>query len=110
MDRELMKHDRWSAVDFSLFYHSFDPIEIHMLTVAEPIHFQHLSIDLKCLFISKQSMLQTISHADIIISDPFHNNTLKSAEFPHVVLFRREKSVEVCVDPTVVVSRRNADM
>lgn len=44
-----MKHDRRYTVDFSLFYLGFDPIKIAMLGLAK------LSIDLKRLFIPKQS-------------------------------------------------------
>lgn len=35
MDRKLMKHDRWSTADSSLFYLDFDPVKIPTLTLAK---------------------------------------------------------------------------
>lgn len=80
-------------MDFSLFYLGFDPINIAMLALAKPIRSQYLSMDIKCLFISKQSMFQfqTVSHTiiDIIILDYISLQSFLMI----LVLFRGEKQV-----------------
>lgn len=66
----LMKHDRWYAAGFSVFYLVFDTVKLPMLTLAKLMQSECLSIHKHCLFISKQlglKIMQGVSHTNSLI-------------------------------------------